>query len=227
MSAHASVHRARSVLGAGVARTQIVRGRIAALPASAVSFCFNFKAHGRGRREFILKYSQILRCAVGLHGDFLIFPFWRKEREFCKSLKSSLRKQWIYCGWRRPAVWVSGKEKSRCSYSCATVLFPFFFSFFYPFFSFLYCITMLLPPTLPSWAWLSSSAYCAAFPLLCHSLVCSGSSKVKSTETLISEALAHSALEIRILVHYTQLLAEQSSVTGKHNAGARGSDLEL
>lgn len=129
MSAHASVHRARSVLGAGVARTQIVRGRIAALPASAVSFCFNFKAHGRGRREFILKYSQILRCAVGLHGDFLIFPFWRKEREFCKSLKSSLRKQWIYCGWRRPAVWVSGKEKARCSYSCATVLFPFFFPF--------------------------------------------------------------------------------------------------
>ena len=87
--------------------------------------------------------------------------------------------------------------------------------------------TAPLHPTLPSWAWLSSSAYCAAFPLLCHSLVCSGSSKVKSTETLISEALAHSALEIRILVHYTQLLAEQSSVTGKHNAGARGSDLEL
>lgn len=44
---------------------------------------------------------------------------------------------------------------------------------------------------------------------------------------LISEALAHSALEIRILVHYTQLLAEQSGVTRKHNAGARGSDLEL
>lgn len=44
---------------------------------------------------------------------------------------------------------------------------------------------------------------------------------------LISEALAHSALEIRILVHYTQLLAEQSSVTRKHNTRARGSDLEL
>lgn len=28
--------------------------------------------------------------------------------------------------------------------------FSLFFSFFYPFFSFLYCITMLLPPTLPS-----------------------------------------------------------------------------
>lgn len=150
MSAHASVHRARSVLGAGVARTQIVRGRIAALPASAVSFCFNFKAHGRGRREFILKYSQILRCAVGLHGDFLIFPFWRKEREFCKSLKSSLRKQWIYCGWRRPAVWVSRKEKARCSYSCATVLFPFFFPFFILFSPFYIALPCSCPPPSPA-----------------------------------------------------------------------------
>lgn len=118
-----------------------------------------------------------------------------------------------------------GRRGSNVPIHARQSFFPFFL--FYPFFSLLYCITMLLPPTLPSWAWLSSSAYCAAFPLLCHSLVCSGSSKVKSTETLISEALAHSALEIRILVHYTQLLAEQSSVTRKHNAGARGSDLEL
>lgn len=54
-----------------------------------------------------------------------------------------------------------------------------------------------------------------------------GSSKVKLTEMLISEALAHGALEIRILVHYTQLLAERSTVTGKHNARAGGSGLEL
>lgn len=59
------------------------------------------------------------------------------------------------------------------------------------------------------------------------SLVYNGSSKVKSAEMLISKALAHSALEIRILVHYTRLLAEQSAVTRKHNAGAKGSDLEL
>lgn len=57
--------------------------------------------------------------------------------------------------------------------------------------------------------------------------MCNGSSKAKLTEKLISEALAHSALEIKILVHYTQLLAEQSSVTGKHNARAGGSGLEL
>lgn len=91
----------------------------------------------------------------------------------------------------------------------------------------LYCITMLLPPSPPSRACLSITAHCGALPPLCHSLVCNGSSKVKLTEMLISEALAHSALEIRILVHYTQLLAEQSAVTGKHNARARGSGLEL
>lgn len=226
MSAHASVHRARSVLGAGVARTQIVRGRIAALPASAVSFCFNFKAHGRGRREFILKYSQILRCAVGLHGDFLIFPFWRKERIL--QVTQILTQETVDLLWLETSCCLGFWEGEGPMFLfMRDSPFSLFFPFFYPFFSFLYCITMLLPPTLPSWAWLSSSAYCAAFPLLCHSLVCSGSSKVKSTETLISEALAHSALEIRILVHYTQLLAEQSSVTGKHNAGARGSDLEL
>lgn len=86
---------------------------------------------------------------------------------------------------------------------------------------------MLLLPAPPGRASLSITAHCVAFPLLCHSLVCNGSSKVKLTEMLISEGLAHSALEIRILVHYTQLLAEQSAVTGKHNARARGSGLEL
>lgn len=57
--------------------------------------------------------------------------------------------------------------------------------------------------------------------------MCNGSRKVKSTETLISEALARGALEIRILVRSTQLPAEQSGVTRESDAGARGSDSEL
>lgn len=77
----------------------------------------------------------------------------------------------------------------------------------------LYCITVLLPLPLPAERASPSLHIVLLFPC-CASLVCNGSSKVKLTEMLISEALAHSALEIRILVHYTQLLAEQSSVTG-------------
>lgn len=99
-------------------------------------------------------------------------------------------------------------------------IFPhFFLLFFPPLYSALPCSC---PPALPSWPCLSTSAYCVVFPLLRHSLVCNGSRKVKSTEMLISKALAHAALEIRILVHYTRLLAEQSRVTRKHNGGARG-----
>lgn len=158
----------------------------------------------------------------------LSFPFeGKKWKEFCGSLKSSLRKQRIYCGWRHPADRVSGKENAQSSYSCMTVLsvcFPLFPSFFPALYI---ALPRSCPPPLPSWACLSSPACCVAFPPLCHSCVqWQRQSKIDWNADLRS-TLAHSALEIRILVHYTRLLAEQSAVTGKHNAGARGSDLEF
>lgn len=160
----------------------------------------------------------------------LSFPFeGKKWKEFCGSLKSSLRKQRIYCGWRHPADWVSGKENAQSSYSCMTdffsvVCFPPFFSFFPALYTALPCSC---PPPLPSWACPCSPACCVGFPPLCHSCVrWQQQSKIDWNADLRS-TLAHSALEIRILVHYTRLLAEQSAVTGKHNAGARGSDSEF
>lgn len=107
----------------------------------------------------------------------------------------------------------------------------FFCCLFSPFFSFFPALYVALPcscpPPLPSWACPCSPACCVGFPPLCHSCVrWQQQSKIDWNADLRS-TLAHSALEIRILVHYTRLLAEQSAVTGKHNARARGSDSEF
>lgn len=126
----------------------------------------------------------------------LSFPFeGKKWKEFCGSLKSSLRKQRIYCGWRHPADWDFGKENAQSSYSCMTdffsvVCFPLFFLFFLPFMLHYHALAPhpspaeRVPPALPA---------VLLFPR-CATLVCGGSSKAKSTETLISEAHWHTVL---------------------------------
>jgi len=126
----------------------------------------------------------------------LSFPFeGKKWKEFCGSLKSSLRKQRIYCGWRHPADRVSGKENAQSSYSCMTVLSvclfsPFFFLFFLPFILHYHA---LAPHPSPAERVSPALPAVLLFPR-CATLVCSGSGKAKSTETLISEAHWHTVL---------------------------------
>lgn len=220
-----------SVVGDGAARIQIGHGQTAALAASAVSLCFNFKAHGRGRRDFILKYSQILRCTVGLQWRFPYLSLLKGRNGKNSAGHSNPRSEnsgFIvagdilligFLGRRMPKVPIHAWQTFFLLF-----VFPLFFSFFPALYTALPCSC---PPPLPSWACPCSPACCVGFPPLCHSCVrWQQQSKIDWNADLRS-TLAHSALEIRILVHYTRLLAEQSAVTGKHNARARGSDSEF
>lgn len=163
-----------SVVGDGAARIQIGHGQTAALAASAVSFCFNFKAHGRGRRDFILKYSQILRCTVGLQWRFPYLSLLKGrngKNSVGHSNPLSENSGFIvagdilligFLGRRMPKVPIHAWQTFFLLF-----VFPFFFFFSCP----LCCITMLLPPTPPQ---LSVSlqpcllcCFSPAVPLLC------------------------------------------------------------